>query len=103
MHRARIAVRNTLTPVIGDRDGSTPRDRQCPDILDVFSRHLEGDIDPAACAEMEAHLARCGRCRGNCESLKRALVLCRQHPAPEMPAAVTASIKSAIQTFLKQS
>ncbi len=77
LHRARIAVRNNVAPVIGGREANTPHDRQCPDILDIFSRHLEGDIDPSVCAAMEAHLSQCGRCRGHCESLKRTLALCR--------------------------
>jgi RNA polymerase sigma-70 factor (ECF subfamily) len=74
----------------------------CPDVLTLFSQHLEGDIDPSVCAMMEAHLARCGRCRGTCESLKRTLAVCRELPTPEVPASITASIRSAIRTFLDQ-
>jgi RNA polymerase sigma-70 factor (ECF subfamily) len=74
----------------------------CPDVLTLFSQHLEGEIDPTVCATMEAHLARCGRCRGTCESLKRTLALCRQLPTPEVPASIAASIKGAIQTLLKE-
>jgi RNA polymerase sigma-70 factor (ECF subfamily) len=74
----------------------------CPDILDLFSRHLEGDVDPAVCATMEAHLGRCHRCRDACESLKRTLAVCRQLPTPEVPASLAASLKAAIQAFLEQ-
>jgi RNA polymerase sigma-70 factor (ECF subfamily) len=68
----------------------------------LFSQHLEGDIDPTVCATMEAHLARCGRCRGTCESLKRTLAVCRELPAPEMPASLAASVRAAIQVFLNE-
>jgi RNA polymerase sigma-70 factor (ECF subfamily) len=74
----------------------------CPDVLMLFSQHLEADIDPGVCATMEAHLARCPRCRGACESLKRTLAVCRELPTPEVPASVAASIRAAIQTFLAQ-
>jgi RNA polymerase sigma-70 factor (ECF subfamily) len=66
----------------------------------VFSRHLEGEIDPAVCAAMETHLAQCERCRAACDSLQRTLALCRQLPTPEVPAALAASIKAAIRTAL---
>ena len=101
LHRARVAIRQALAPVLGT-PGDEPRDPMCPDVLMLFSQHLEGDIDPAVCATMEAHLAQCPRCRGTCESLKRTLAVCRQLPTPAVPESIAASIRGAIQTFLKQ-
>jgi RNA polymerase sigma-70 factor (ECF subfamily) len=72
----------------------------CPDVLTLFSQHLEGEIDPGVCARMEAHVAQCGHCRDACESLKRTLAVCRQLPTPDVPASVAASVKAAIQSFL---
>jgi RNA polymerase sigma-70 factor (ECF subfamily) len=102
LHRARVAVRQALAPVLGRPSDESPRDAMCPDVLTLFSQHLEGDINPSVCATMEAHLARCGRCRSTCESLKRTLAVCRQLPTPEVPASIAASIRAAIQTFLKE-
>jgi RNA polymerase sigma-70 factor (ECF subfamily) len=102
LHRARVVVRQALTPVLGSPSDAPPRDAMCPDVLMLFSQHLEGDIDPTVCATMEAHLAQCGRCRGACESLKRTLAACRELPTPEVPASIAASIRSAIRTFLNQ-
>jgi RNA polymerase sigma-70 factor (ECF subfamily) len=102
LHRARVAVRQALAPILGSPRGEPPRDSTCPDILTLFSQYLEGDIDPGMCAAMEAHLARCGRCRGTCESLKRTLAVCRELPTPEVPASVAASIRAAVRTFLSQ-
>jgi hypothetical protein len=34
--------------------------------------------------------------------LKRTLAVCRELPTPEVPAALAASVKAAIQTFLNQ-
>jgi RNA polymerase sigma-70 factor (ECF subfamily) len=102
LHRARVAVRQALAPALGSPRDEPPRDPVCRDVLMLFSQHLEGDIDPTVCATMEAHLARCGRCRGTCESLKRTLAVCRELPAPEMPASLAASVRAAIQVFLNE-
>jgi RNA polymerase sigma-70 factor (ECF subfamily) len=102
LHRARVAVRNQLEPILGGLSPEGVRGPQCPDVLTLFSQHLEGDIDPAVCAKLEAHLAACDRCRGACESLKRTLATCRQLPAPPMPASFAASVRDAIRTFLAE-
>jgi RNA polymerase sigma-70 factor (ECF subfamily) len=100
LHRARLAVRQALAPLLGTASGAPSRGSTCPDVLTLFSQHLEGDIDPTVCAAMEAHLGQCGRCRSTCESLKRTLAVCRQLPTPEVPAPIAASIKAAIQAYL---
>lgn len=100
LHRARLAVRSELAPVLGP--ASVEGGDRCPDVLNLFSRHLEGDLAPEACREMEAHLQRCARCSRACESLKRALALCRQAPDPEVPTAVLQSVRTALRDFLAQ-
>ena len=99
LHRARAAIREQLAPVLGPADAA-PHRSMCPDVLTLFSQHLEGDLDPRVCATMEAHLDACPRCRGACDSLRRTLTICRQLPAPEVPPALAASIKTAIRDFL---
>jgi RNA polymerase sigma-70 factor (ECF subfamily) len=103
LHRARAAVRLQLAPLLdtaGAAPPVTPADAPCPDVLSLFSQHLEGDIDPAACAQMEAHLAQCDRCRGTCNSLKRTLAVCRELPTPEVPAPIADSIRTAIRNAI---
>ena len=102
LHRARVAVRRQLAPVLGSPAVETAPGPTCPDVLTLFSQHLEGEIDPAVCATLEAHLAQCPQCHGLCESLKRTLALCRQSPAPEVPASLAASVRTAIQAFLNR-
>jgi RNA polymerase sigma-70 factor (ECF subfamily) len=97
LHRARIAVRQALAP--GLARPASPRGATCPDVLQLLSRHLEGDLDPEVCATMETHLARCAHCREACDSLKQTLALCRQLPTPDVPAPLAASIRSAIRTL----
>ncbi|HET9620036.1 MAG TPA: zf-HC2 domain-containing protein, partial [Kofleriaceae bacterium] len=55
-----------------------PPEGACPDVVELFSRHLEDEISGSVCAEMEAHLAGCSRCRRRCDELRRLLVLCQQ-------------------------
>jgi RNA polymerase sigma-70 factor (ECF subfamily) len=100
LHRARVAVRQELAPLLGDPARKPSRGAACPDVLTLFSQHLEGDIDRSVCERMEAHLAQCRRCSDACESLKRMLALCRQLPAPDVPASIAASVHAAIQAFV---
>ena len=102
LHRGRVAVRHELAPMLRRPTIEPPRQTICPDVLTLFSRHLEGDIDANVCATMEAHLARCGQCRIACESLKRTLAICRELPTPDVPAPIAASIKAAIRAFLAE-
>ena len=102
LHRARVAVRQELAPALGRPGIAPPRGALCPDVLTLFSQHLEGEIDPKVCATMEAHLAQCHHCHAACESLKRTLAICRQLPTPDVPASLAASVKTAIHAFLDQ-
>ncbi|HEX7671307.1 MAG TPA: zf-HC2 domain-containing protein, partial [Polyangiaceae bacterium] len=73
----------------------------CPDVLTLFSQHLEDEIGPELCSEMERHLASCSRCRTTCDSLKRTLAACRAAgPAAAVPPSVQASVKVALRDFL---
>jgi RNA polymerase sigma-70 factor (ECF subfamily) len=76
LHRARAALRARLEPHLGRGVPTVPSDPACPDIVDVLSRHLEGDASSDACAAMEAHLERCASCSAACGSLRRAVALC---------------------------
>jgi RNA polymerase sigma-70 factor (ECF subfamily) len=70
----------------------------------MFSQHLEDEISADLCGEMERHLERCARCSGTCDSLKRTLALCRSAGAsPAVPAAVQASVRTALRNFLTES
>jgi RNA polymerase sigma-70 factor (ECF subfamily) len=100
LHRARVAVRQGLAPVLGRPAVESPRTAMCPDAVALFSRHLEGEIEPSVCATMEAHLAQCSHCRHTCESLKRTLAICRELPTPDVPASLATSVKAAIHAFL---
>jgi RNA polymerase sigma-70 factor (ECF subfamily) len=80
---------------------TAPAGPGCPDIVDLFSRHLESEISASVCADMEKHLSRCPACQSRCDSLQRTLALCRAAPLPEVPKAVQADVRRALQKFIE--
>ena len=104
LHRARLLVRERVAPFLGVELDLPPAPGTCPDVLTMFSQHLEGEINADLCADMERHLEACGRCRGACDSLKRTLALCRTSGASaEVPASVRVSVQKALHAFLAES
>ena len=98
LHRARARVREDLAPLLmPDEPASLHSDRPCPDVVTLFSRHLEGDISPRTCARMEEHLASCPRCRASCDALREVLQRCRMVPSPEVPPALQEKVRAAIR------
>jgi RNA polymerase sigma-70 factor, ECF subfamily len=102
LHRARLAVRAAVEPILGIPGAGPvpPPAAGCPDVVELFSRHLEGEISASLCADMEKHLASCPGCRSRCDTLQRTLTLCKSAPMPEVPAAVQAEVRRAIRQFL---
>ena len=98
LHRARLDVRARVAPALVD-ELPPPAARSCPDVVGVFSRHLEGEVSADACAEMERHLAGCPSCRGACDSLRAVLGMCRAAPAA-VPAPVQRSVQRALRDLL---
>jgi RNA polymerase sigma-70 factor (ECF subfamily) len=104
LHRARLAVRARVAPLLASPPDLPAAPGTCPDVLALFSSHLEGQVSAEVCAEMERHIEACPRCKGACDSLKRTLSLCRTSaPAAPIPAAVQASVRLALKRFLGSS
>jgi RNA polymerase sigma-70 factor (ECF subfamily) len=103
LHRARAAVREAVAPLLGIATDLPAAPGTCPDVVTMFSQHLEDEISPELCAQMERHLDGCARCRGTCDTLKQTLALCRTTgPAVPLPPAVQASVKRALRSFLSE-
>jgi RNA polymerase sigma-70 factor (ECF subfamily) len=96
LHRARVSVRYHVAPLLGFGEPSP----NCPDVLTLLSKHMEGEISADVCAEMERHLVSCPGCRGACDSLKNTLALCRATPEPKVPGPVQESVRKAVERFL---
>jgi RNA polymerase sigma-70 factor (ECF subfamily) len=99
LHRARLAVRAHLAPRLGI--SAVPlAGTACPDVLNLLTRHLEGEISREQCAEMEKHVAQCRRCAVACESLRQTLVLCRSGESGQVPEPVRRRVREQIQALL---
>jgi RNA polymerase sigma-70 factor, ECF subfamily len=104
LHRARLSIRERIAPLLGIATDLPAAPGTCPDVLTMFSQHLEDEISGDLCAQMERHLQSCGRCRGTCDTLKRTLALCRSSGASvPVPPAIQASVRTALRDFLGQS
>lgn len=112
LHRARIAVRQHIAPLLGlPAEPAEPADAAtaaaastgaCPDVLTMYSKHLEGEINAEVCIQMERHLEGCPRCRDTCDSLKHTLALCQtQGRQATVPPTVQRAVKRALQDFLR--
>jgi len=69
-----IPVRRRLTPV------------HCKEMLGTLSDYIDGELDPALCAEIERHMVECGDCRIMLDTLRQTVILYRTHghqPVPE--------------------
>jgi RNA polymerase sigma-70 factor, ECF subfamily len=100
LHRARMAVRERVAPVLGLGADGTPT-TSCRDVVELFSRRMEGEIDAASCADLEQHLQGCPVCRGRCDSLRSTLALCKRAGEAPVPAAVERSVRAALEQFLR--
>lgn len=96
LHRARMALRAELGRELdpaADADG-------CPELASELSAYAAAEIDQAACVQIEAHLARCPRCAGACDALRRTVSLCRRLPAGGVPEDVRHAVRGAIDAAL---
>jgi len=101
LHRARAVVRAKLEPFFpGEDRAASPKTAQCPDIVALFSRFLEGEIGADECARMDAHVKGCARCASGCASLKHTLALCRAEPRGAVPPAVQARVQQALRDLV---
>jgi len=101
LHRARASLREVLAPAMGIPEASSPTPT-CPDVVTLFSKYLEDDIDAKLCARMQEHVAHCVHCQGACDSLQEVLSVCRATPTVRVPPDVQASVRGALSQFLER-
>lgn len=90
LHRARMALRETLAGVVST--GPEP----CPELAHELSAYAASEIDQATCIKIEQHLAACPTCAGACASLQRTVSMCKSIPGDAVPAPVRAAVRGAI-------
>jgi anti-sigma factor RsiW len=66
------------------------------ELLAELCDYVDGELDAALCAELEAHLAGCPDCRVLVDTLRRTIILYRTQSRPEIPADVKARLYSVL-------
>ncbi|MGC4069450.1 MAG: sigma-70 family RNA polymerase sigma factor [Polyangiaceae bacterium] len=100
LHRARQALRQALRPVLEPQAAAASA--SCPDIMQLWSQKLEGDLDALDCAQMEKHLLTCPACNSACSALKTALMACRREATNDVSQEVQAQVKAAVRIWMNQ-
>lgn len=57
----------------------------CQDLLSHLSDYIDGELEDAICAQLEAHLAECPDCRVMVDTVRKTIILYRGQAATELP------------------
>lgn len=98
LHRARVQLKQSLAAVLEDQS----TDLGCPELQQELSAYAASEIDQAACARIEQHLAGCSHCTAACDALKRTVSMCRAIPGGDVPAPVKAAVRAALTRAMSQ-
>ncbi|HKO90681.1 MAG TPA: zf-HC2 domain-containing protein, partial [Polyangiaceae bacterium] len=74
----------------------------CPDVVDLLSRHQEGDVTTEVCKTMEAHVDHCPECAKRCHSLRSVLAACSASPVPELSEELERAVREQMRRSLKR-
>ena len=72
----------------------------CAAVLAGISAYLDGDLEAAECAMIEAHAVTCTACAPVIDGLRRTVGLCRDAGAVALPEAVRQRARASIQRVL---
>ena len=68
---------------------STEHDHaNCREMLGQFSDYIDGELETALCAEIEAHLDGCPNCQVMIDTMRKTITLYHTQPAAELPSDV---------------
>ena len=102
LHRARSAVREHLAPLLDPHLVDTKAvASECPDIVRMYSRKLEGEVGPDLCAELEQHVSGCERCSAACDTLRRTLSLCQASRGARVPPRIQDEVRKAVREVVR--
>lgn len=93
LHRGRAAMRAKIAPLLAP---SPERQASCPEVVERFSRYLEGEVGAVECQLMHAHVDQCPACNAACASLRRTIALCRDagaHPPVDIQERVQQALR----------
>jgi anti-sigma factor RsiW len=60
----------------------------CRELFGQLSDYVDGELEAAMCAQLEAHLAECPNCRVMVDTLRKTITLYRTQTPAELPSDV---------------
>lgn len=60
----------------------------CRELMAQFSEYIDGELDAALCAQLEAHLAGCPNCRVMVDTVRKTISMYHSHGSSELPPGV---------------
>ena len=69
----------------------------CRELADQISDYVDGELDAALCAELEAHLAECSNCRVMVDTIRKTITLYHAQAPVELPAEVEKRLYKALK------
>ncbi len=75
---------------------------KCEEMLALLNEYVDGEIDPAVCAEFEKHLAGCNPCQIVVDTIRQTITLYKNGEPVEIPAECRARLHAALRRRWKQ-
>lgn len=69
----------------------------CQEILEQISDYVDGELEVALCAELEAHLAHCYNCRVLVDTLRKTITLYHTQTPSQLPSGVEERLYKVLQ------
>lgn len=101
LHRARLALRDVLAPHFGG-GARTRHATSCVRTGRLLNRYLDGELNRASCAAMQAHVESCPACGTACRALREALTLCRRPGSRRLSPETREQLRRAIRGALEE-
>lgn len=57
----------------------------CRELVAEFSDYIDGELEAALCAQLEAHLAECPNCRVMVDTVRKTITLYHSHGTRDLP------------------
>lgn len=71
--------------------------KACSKYIQEIADYIDGEIDAALCAQLEEHLKTCNNCRIMVDTLKQAVVLCREGKKEKLPPEIESKLNNALK------
>jgi anti-sigma factor RsiW len=72
-------------------------EHECKNVFALLSEHLDGELAPATCDELEKHIQDCEPCVEFVESLKKSIALGRTYKPSGEPTKLSPEVKRSLQ------